>query len=174
MIVFNNAKISKQENLEGLPYSVFYFEDDRGRDWYTLRDNDWQGETAFISVSPDGFITTGARDPNYLTLTEGVSLYEINAADFRDDIGARVYRYVAGEITEYVPPEGEQAETQKAALLDKATSVMTMLQDAVDMDMATEEEVAQLLAWKKYRVLLNRVDTSLAPDIHWPPPPVAL
>ncbi|OKT75363.1 phage tail protein, partial [Escherichia coli] len=25
-----------------------------------------------------------------------------------------------------------------------------------------------LEAWKKYRVLLNRVDTSTAPDIEWP------
>ncbi|EOZ2641109.1 tail fiber assembly protein, partial [Escherichia coli] len=23
-------------------------------------------------------------------------------------------------------------------------------------------------AWKKYRVLLNRIDTSTAPDIDWP------
>ncbi len=26
-------------------------------------------------------------------------------------------------------------------------------------------------AWKKYRVLLNRVDTSTAPDIEWPEEP---
>ena len=26
-------------------------------------------------------------------------------------------------------------------------------------------------AWRKYRVLLTRVDTSLAPDINWPDPP---
>ncbi|EKS5109754.1 tail fiber assembly protein, partial [Escherichia coli] len=26
--------------------------------------------------------------------------------------------------------------------------------------------------WKKYRVLLNRVDTSTAPDIEWPAAPV--
>lgn len=26
-------------------------------------------------------------------------------------------------------------------------------------------------AWKKYRVLLNRVDTSLSPDIEWPSQP---
>ncbi|EGS1765299.1 TPA: tail fiber assembly protein, partial [Escherichia coli] len=25
--------------------------------------------------------------------------------------------------------------------------------------------------WKKYRVLLNRVDTSTAPDIEWPTSP---
>ncbi|HDP9832572.1 TPA: tail fiber assembly protein [Escherichia coli] len=26
--------------------------------------------------------------------------------------------------------------------------------------------------WKKYRVLLNRVDTSTAPDIEWPTVPI--
>ncbi|MBB8527448.1 tail fiber assembly protein [Escherichia coli] len=29
-----------------------------------------------------------------------------------------------------------------------------------------------LAAWKKYRVLLNRVDTSVATDIGWPAVPV--
>ncbi|EPO1520873.1 tail fiber assembly protein, partial [Escherichia coli] len=32
----------------------------------------------------------------------------------------------------------------------------------------TEEEASLLTAWKKYRVLLNRIDTSTAPDIDWP------
>lgn len=48
---------------------------------------------------------------------------------------------------------------------------MAPLQDAVDLDMATETEKSALLAWKKYRVLLNRVDISNAPDIDWPEPP---
>ncbi|EFH3380727.1 hypothetical protein GQ684_08015 [Escherichia coli] len=29
-----------------------------------------------------------------------------------------------------------------------------------------------LEAWKKYRVLLNRVDTLVAPDIEWPAAPI--
>ncbi|MDY7245649.1 phage tail protein [Enterobacter hormaechei] len=45
------------------------------------------------------------------------------------------------------------------------------LQDAVELDMATEEEKSSYDAWRKYRVLLTRVDTSLAPDIDWPEPP---
>lgn len=45
------------------------------------------------------------------------------------------------------------------------------LQDAVDLNIATEAERQQLTAWKKYRVLLNRVDTSKAPDIEWPKAP---
>ncbi len=36
------------------------------------------------------------------------------------------------------------------------------------LQIATEEENSLLEAWKKYRVLLNRVDTSTAPDIEWP------
>ncbi|WP_250313207.1 tail fiber assembly protein, partial [Escherichia coli] len=46
------------------------------------------------------------------------------------------------------------------------------LQDAVDLEIATEEERSLLEAWNKYRVLLNRVDTSTAPDIEWPANPV--
>ncbi|MCS6311354.1 tail fiber assembly protein, partial [Escherichia coli] len=38
---------------------------------------------------------------------------------------------------------------------------------AADLEIATEEEISLLEAWKKYRVLLNRVDTSVAPDIEW-------
>ncbi|WP_422527227.1 tail fiber assembly protein [Serratia fonticola] len=30
-----------------------------------------------------------------------------------------------------------------------------------------------LLAWKRYRVLINRVDAEAAPDMDWPPVPEA-
>ncbi|EQA0898358.1 phage tail assembly protein T [Escherichia coli] len=33
---------------------------------------------------------------------------------------------------------------------------------------AAVADFSLLEAWKKYRVLLNRVDTSTAPDIEWP------
>ncbi|MBB7069510.1 tail fiber assembly protein [Escherichia coli] len=45
------------------------------------------------------------------------------------------------------------------------------LQDAVDLEIATDEETSLLAAWKKYRVLVNRVDTSVAQDIEWPTSP---
>lgn len=63
------------------------------------------------------------------------------------------------------------AETQKQYLLPEAAEAIAPLQDAVDLDMATPEEESRLKAWKKYRVLLSRVDTSLAPDIAWPVKP---
>ncbi|EGB7862196.1 tail fiber assembly protein, partial [Salmonella enterica] len=40
-----------------------------------------------------------------------------------------------------------------------------MSQDAIDPRIATDDEKAHLDEWKKYRVLVNRVDTS-NPD--WP------
>lgn len=64
-----------------------------------------------------------------------------------------------------------QADSQKNSLMTEATNAIAPLEDAVDLDMATDDEKAQLTAWKKFRVLLNRVDTSSAPNIDWPTPP---
>ncbi|HDD1375348.1 TPA: tail fiber assembly protein [Salmonella enterica] len=58
-----------------------------------------------------------------------------------------------------------QAEETKSRLLQMASGKIAPLQDAVDLGLATDEEKSQLAEWKKYRVLVNRVDTS-APD--WP------
>ncbi|HDT6544743.1 TPA: tail fiber assembly protein [Kluyvera ascorbata] len=66
----------------------------------------------------------------------------------------------------------EQAEKNKAALRQYAESEIAWRQDAVDAGIATAEETAASSAWKKYRVLLMRVDTSKAPDIEWPTQPV--
>lgn len=64
-----------------------------------------------------------------------------------------------------------EAEAKKAALMQLAGDTITPLQDAEALDMATDDEKAQLTEWRKYRVLLNRIDASLAPDIVWPEQP---
>ncbi|HBL5002394.1 TPA: tail fiber assembly protein [Enterobacter cloacae] len=64
-----------------------------------------------------------------------------------------------------------EATATKEALIKSAAAKIDPLQDAVDLDMATDEEKSRYDAWRKYRVLLTRVDTSLAPDINWPNPP---
>lgn len=63
-----------------------------------------------------------------------------------------------------------EAEETKKRLLQLATDKIAPLQDAVDLEEATDEEKARLNAWKKYRVLVNRVDTS-KPE--WPEAPSA-
>ncbi|KLX07628.1 hypothetical protein SK67_01640 [Escherichia coli] len=63
------------------------------------------------------------------------------------------------------------AESQKKEQIAYAGEIIATLQDAVDLDMATEEEKLSLTHWKKYRVLLNRVQPEDAPDIEWPEMP---
>nr|WP_255528743.1 tail fiber assembly protein [Xenorhabdus sp. BG5] len=65
----------------------------------------------------------------------------------------------------------QQAEYEKRQLLDTARVKIDIYQDAVDLDMATDAEKSALTAWRKYRVLLNRVDCATAPDIQWPEQP---
>lgn len=56
----------------------------------------------------------------------------------------------------------------KNALMDSATQELGVLQDAVDLDIATDEEAAALPLWKKYRVLLSRVNANTDGDVTWP------
>lgn len=66
---------------------------------------------------------------------------------------------------------GVQAEI--AAQRGAADSAIAPLQDAVDLDDATEAEATALKAWKKYRVALNRLpeQPGYPTDIDWPAPP---
>ncbi|EGI6277012.1 tail fiber assembly protein [Salmonella enterica subsp. enterica serovar Kumasi] len=62
-----------------------------------------------------------------------------------------------------------EAEGTKNRLLQIASEKIAPLQDAVDLGIATDDEKAQLDEWKKYRVLVNRVDTT---NLVWPEQPV--
>ncbi|MGJ0639420.1 tail fiber assembly protein [Xenorhabdus bovienii] len=77
---------------------------------------------------------------------------------------------------EPVPPPSkssliERAEFQKQHLMNEARGKIAPLQDAVDLDIATDAEKSALTEWRQYRVRLNRVDCSTAPDIPWPEQP---
>ncbi|RAW91800.1 MULTISPECIES: tail fiber assembly protein [unclassified Photorhabdus] len=65
----------------------------------------------------------------------------------------------------------EQAEQWRVTLLQQANETVALLQHAVDTELASEKEKLLLLDWKKYFVLMNRINISSAPDIHWPEKP---
>lgn len=65
----------------------------------------------------------------------------------------------------------DAAAKKKSILRVAADNEIDWLQDAVDAEIATSEEGTLLAAWKIYRVLLMRIDTSKAPDIVWPETP---
>lgn len=53
-----------------------------------------------------------------------------------------------------------QNKTIKNALISEANEKIAILQDVIDLDMLEADEEAQLKKWKKYRILLTRVDAS--------------
>lgn len=75
-----------------------------------------------------------------------------------------------------IPPQTkeqaqQEAEIKKQSLMDAANSTITLLERSVRLGIATDEERELLVKWELYSVLLNRVDTSSAPDIEWPTVP---
>lgn len=78
-------------------------------------------------------------------------------------------------LKDYPAPTAEQlavmAASEKAKLLALATIAIDPLQDAADLEIATDKEAASLKAWKTYRVMVNRIDVSKAPNIDWPKAP---
>ncbi|MCC8460329.1 tail fiber assembly protein [Photorhabdus aegyptia] len=79
------------------------------------------------------------------------------------------------EWADIPPPTKEElqqyVESKKQQFIMEASQQIAPLQDAVDLGIATKEEEAALLGWKKYRVMLNRIDISQASDIEWPEQP---
>lgn len=93
------------------------------------------------------------------------------------------YKYLSGKLVapeEKTPQEMAEEEdvikiatnsATKQSLMQDATDKISVLQDAVTLGMATEEENENLIKWKTYRVLLNRVDAQVASQINWPTKP---
>ena len=61
-----------------------------------------------------------------------------------------------------------QATIEKNQLIAEATSQISYLQDAVESQIASEQEIQLLAEWKKYRALVNRIDVQQAANIDWP------
>lgn len=151
---------------------AFYI-DDAGNDWHNIQSK-YQPDTLKIAYYPDGRVDSFSYDVTAITPRD-LSVGEIAS----DKIPAGFFEggkwvFDGKVISAYQPSHEElivSAEATKSKLMDAANRAIAPLQDAVDLDMATDDEIVQLTAWKQYRVLLNRVDTSTAPDLNWPPVP---
>ncbi|VAL31655.1 tail assembly chaperone gp38 [Enterobacter hormaechei] len=101
-------------------------------------------------------------DERYYSLLEGQSRGMLISADAEGN----------PILVEQPDPTREQviasAQVKKSGLMSLVNDAIVPLQDAEDLNLATDEEKQRLLVLKKYRVLLNRVDTSKAPEIEWP------
>lgn len=122
---------------------------------------DHRGETVWNIKTGESLQITAPGDyPANTTLYEPATAYDKWNGE----------RWVTDEAAQKTA-EVAEANVTKAALINSASEQIAPLQDAVDLDIATEDEKARFDAWRKYRVLLTRVDTSTAPSIVWPDMP---
>lgn len=126
-----------------------------------LHVTDYRGKIAYSTETRQAIEIDFIGDlPDTLTLLEPKTEFDKwNGKKWVTDTEAQKAVFVA------------QAEQEKLQRLDEANSTITYLQDAIEVGLDDDDYQAKLIAWKTYRVLLNRVDTSLAPDIDWPEKP---
>ena len=124
-------------------------------EWAFIEDH--RGETVYNSVTGEAnFISVlGPLPENTVTVAPSGNYQKWNGNEWVTDEVAQRAAIIA------------EAANQKNKLMQNAASAIAPLQDAVDLNIATDSEAAGLAALKKYRVLLNRVDTATAPDITW-------
>ncbi|WP_353847390.1 tail fiber assembly protein [Pseudomonas sp.] len=108
---------------------------------------------AVLGPIPEGFTDT-PRTSQYDVWTDGA---------WRLDEGAEL------------AAQREAAISRRNSLLQLAGAQVAPLQDAEELGIATEAESAALLAWKRYRVELSRIDqqAGFPKAIEWPDAPQA-
>ncbi|HHO9546322.1 TPA: tail fiber assembly protein [Escherichia coli] len=119
----------------------------------------------------DGTYRTLPDDAIELTDTEVAMFHKVQSPPGKEPVVVDG-RLVWGDLPPLTAEElNAEAERMRSLLRTTADSEIAWREDALEADIATEDEKVALAAWKKYRVLLMRVDTTRAPDIEWPTPP---
>ncbi|HBN1087996.1 TPA: tail fiber assembly protein [Enterobacter cloacae] len=135
-------------------YAVLRKLDDSG--WELVADH--RGETVYCTETGTEVAVTnpGGYPENTTTLAPATPCDKWNGIKWITDADAKYASDIAA------------AEQKKAQLRAVADDEIAWREDAVEADIATDDEKATLTAWKKYRVLLMRVAPS-KPE--WPPLP---
>lgn len=146
---------------------VIFLCDDHGNDWYELQSG-FEKNTIKIMYDDNGIVRSYSEDVSSLNPIDSF-VAEIVPDDLPPDINILGgWRFDGKKIIPVDVDHVAQNESKKQKLITEATEIIAPLQDAVELSMATDQEVEDLYEWKKYRVLLNRVDPN---DPHWPPKP---
>ncbi|HFI6303990.1 tail fiber assembly protein [Escherichia coli] len=164
-----NPKTVEQYELTR-QFGVVWLYSEDGKNWYEEQKN-FQDDTIKIAYTSDGIIVAINKDVSTIN-PEGLSVVEVAdiTANRRADISGK-WMFRDGAVVKRIytaDEQQQQAESQKAALLSEAESVIQPLERAVRLNMATDEERTRLEAWERYSVLVSRVDTA---NPEWPQKP---
>ncbi len=170
MLTLNKFKQYTPEFMELMDFRAIFLESEDGLDWY-FHMSRFQTDTLKVCYDDKNIIRSFSYQADRL-FPFGLSVSEINADEVPEGLDINGgWLFDNGKIIPREFTEQEiiaQAESKRSELLAMAAGKIAPLQDADDLGVATDEEKAQLLAWKTYRVRLNRLVFFGVEDIAWP------
>lgn len=172
MITLKNF-VQYEPEFKGFLFNAIFLQSDEGLDWYYHMSR-FQADTLKICYDKNNIIRSFSNQVDRL-FPLGMSVSEVDQTDVPE--GLNIHGEWVWNGTKIIPRQFtreeliQQAETRRGELLAEASDVIAPLQDASDLGIAAYEEAAMLLLWKRYRVMLNRLDLSTLPDIQWPERP---
>lgn len=130
-----------------------------GSTWQELEDH--RGEKAYEKATGDAVIVKalGALDDKYTLLEPATPYDKWDGTAWMTDVDAQHSADVAA------------AEQTKQNLLAVARSTISIWQTELQLEIISDENKRQLIAWLSYIKDVQAIDTSTAPEINWPVPP---
>ncbi|WP_439412639.1 tail fiber assembly protein [Enterobacter ludwigii] len=147
-----------------------YIKNADGTDWYAIAwDKERIAGNIYAGTDAEGNIVCVTDDGSAMFPAD-MTVWEIPADEAPEGILTEGYnaKIIDGV---YILDHIAITEGTQRRLLAEAREKIAILQDAVDLGMATEDEKFQLIEWKKYRVLLTRIKPEDVPEIEWPDKP---
>lgn len=146
-------------------------------DWYEYQST-LSSDKYKLMVDINDFVISATKDASAL-FPENCKIVEIEEIpiDFFDKPGR--WKYKENKIIylddnyfdEQLAKTSEGRTLLKNRFLGEAGKIIAPLQDAVELEMATEKEMQILKRWKKYRVLINRINPLDDRYDEWPQKP---
>ena len=146
---------------------VLFLTSENGLDWYESQKKFATDSLKFVYDSNETIVAASYDVSTLWPVDASIAEIAPEKVPANFDAGSR-WKYTAGKIKKIPVDYQAQAEAEKKRLLAQASEAIAPLQDAEELGIASGEELAALVAWKNYRVLLARVVISNAPDIEWP------
>ncbi|ECE5745228.1 phage tail protein [Salmonella enterica subsp. salamae] len=166
-------KSVKRYYPDDMPFgeNIQYFIDENGVDFYSAIEH--FNLKYKLCIHPETKVIHSVSEDISKLYPAGFDIVETDNVPY-DDIISGKYQFVDNRIIMRTYNEIEMTQItniEKSERLKLANKNIMPLQDAVDLGIATTEEMQKLDAWKKYRVEINRTNTSNSLNISWPLPP---
>lgn len=154
----NKGKLTRYTPEKPVHVRAIHQRNEQNIDWQTVvRNAENTSNQYYVLTDDDGHIRSVNTDISTLTPIN-MTLREIPESELPADftISWSEMTIIDGVLTYN---HHVKTEREKQRLLSEAKNKITVLQYAVDLGIATEDELAQLDKWKEYVVMETRANT---------------